>query len=58
MWGPQYIGESHYLRVHIAHVRAQSWTAVAIDFMIVVLGVFVGLQVNLWNEARVESTRW
>jgi two-component system KDP operon response regulator KdpE len=23
VWGPQYVGESHYLRVHIAHVRAK-----------------------------------
>jgi two-component system KDP operon response regulator KdpE len=23
VWGPQYIGESHYLRVHIAHIRAK-----------------------------------
>ncbi len=23
VWGPQYTGESHYLRVHIAHVRAK-----------------------------------
>jgi two-component system KDP operon response regulator KdpE len=23
VWGPQYIDESHYLRVHIAHVRAK-----------------------------------
>jgi len=41
----------------IAHVREQKWTAIAIDFVIVVLGVFIGLQVNLLNEARVESMR-
>jgi two-component system KDP operon response regulator KdpE len=23
VWGPQYVEESHYLRVHIAHVRAK-----------------------------------
>ncbi len=40
-----------------AHIRAQHWTAIAIDFVIVVVGVYVGLQVNLWNEARVESLR-
>ncbi|MEX0644274.1 MAG: hypothetical protein WD076_03130, partial [Parvularculaceae bacterium] len=38
----------------IAHFRKQEWTAIAIDFLIVVVGVFVGLQVNNWNEARVE----
>jgi len=40
------------LRRVIAHFRKQEWTAIAIDFLIVVLGVFVGLQVNDWNEAR------
>jgi len=39
------------------HVREQNWTAIGIDFLIVVLGVFAGLQVNLWNEARVEGQR-
>ncbi len=34
------------------HVKAQNWTAVAIDFVIVVAGVFVGLQVQEWNSAR------
>ncbi len=42
------------LRRIIAHFRKQEWTAIAIDFVIVVVGVFVGLQVNNWNEARVE----
>ncbi len=42
------------LRRVIAHFRKQEWTAIAIDFLIVVVGVFVGLQVNNWNEARVE----
>jgi hypothetical protein len=45
------------LRKVIRHVREQSWTAIAIDFCIVVLGVFVGIQVNNWNEARIESQR-
>jgi hypothetical protein len=36
----------------IEHVRKQHWTAVFLDFVIVVLGVFVGLQVNNWNAAR------
>ncbi|MBL8545572.1 MAG: hypothetical protein JNL81_03865 [Hyphomonadaceae bacterium] len=42
------------LRRIIAHFRKQEWTAIAIDFVIVVVGVFVGLQVNNWNEARAE----
>jgi hypothetical protein len=40
-----------------AHLKEQNWTAVALDFIIVVLGVFVGLQVNNWNEARHDAMR-
>lgn len=43
------------LRRIIAHFRKQEWTAIALDFVIVVLGVFLGLQVNNWNEARAAS---
>ena len=35
-----------------SHVRDQNWTAVFIDFVIVVVGVFIGLQVANWNEAK------
>ena len=45
------------LRRVIAHVRQQEWTAIAIDFVLVVVGVFVGLQVNNWNEARADRVR-
>lgn len=40
------------LRRVIKHFRQQEWTAIFLDFVIVVLGVFVGLQVQNWNEAR------
>ncbi len=40
------------LRRVIAHFRKQEWTAIALDFLIVVVGVFVGLQVNNWNTER------
>lgn len=36
----------------ITHVKAQHWTAVFLDFAIVVLGVFLGIQLGNWNEAR------
>jgi hypothetical protein len=42
------------LRRVIEHVREQNWTAIAIDFVIVVLGVFVGLQVSNWNAANAD----
>ena len=45
------------LRRVIDHVKAQNWFAVAIDFVIVVLGVFVGMQVNNWNGARIDRQR-
>jgi len=40
------------LRRVTEHVREQNWTAIGIDFLIVVVGVFVGIQVANWNEAR------
>ncbi len=43
------------LRRVIVHIRRQEWTAIAIDFVIVVMGVFVGLQVNNWNAARADE---
>ncbi|PHS39474.1 MAG: hypothetical protein COA91_05970 [Robiginitomaculum sp.] len=37
-----------------AHVAKEDWFAVFIDFIIVVFGVFMGLQVANWNTARGE----
>ncbi|MEZ5972934.1 MAG: hypothetical protein R3C31_14080 [Hyphomonadaceae bacterium] len=36
----------------IGAFRRQDWFSVAIETLIVVLGVFLGLQVNNWNDAR------
>ena len=44
------------LRRIIDHFRNQEWTAIALDFAIVVLGVFLGLQVNNWNASRLEAS--
>jgi hypothetical protein len=38
----------------VAKLRAQDWAAIAIEFAIVVAGVFVGTQVSNWNQARLE----
>ncbi|HET6565580.1 MAG TPA: hypothetical protein VFG52_09230 [Xanthomonadales bacterium] len=35
--------------------RNKDWFTVAIELFIVVLGVFLGLQVNDWNESRIED---
>lgn len=45
------------LRRVMHHVREQNWTAVGIDFVIVVVGVFVGIQVSNWNAQRVDRQR-
>lgn len=37
-----------------ANLRAQHWFAIAIEFAIVVAGVFVGTQVSNWNAGRLE----
>lgn len=41
----------------IEHVKAQHWTAVAIDFVIVVAGILIAFQITEWNEARRERIR-
>ena len=38
------------LRRIIEHVKAQNWTAIVLDFVIVVFGVFIGIQVSNWND--------
>ena len=43
------------LRRFIEHVKDQNWPAVGLDFVIVVLGVFIGIQVSNWNDARRDS---
>ncbi len=40
------------LRRVIHHFKNQEWTAIGIDFVIVVIGVFVGIQVANWNAER------
>jgi len=45
------------LRRIIDHVKEQNWTAVALDFVIVVVGVLFAFQITAWNTAREERTR-
>ena len=40
------------LRRITKHVKAQNWFAVGIDFLIVVVGVFIGIQVANWDNTR------
>jgi hypothetical protein len=43
------------LRRLTANLRAQNWMAIAIEFLIVVTGVFIGTQVSNWNQSRLEK---
>jgi len=45
------------LRRVIDHVKAQNWTAIVLDFAIVVSGVFIGIQVSNWNGDRQNASR-
>lgn len=45
------------LRKLAASFLRQDWTAVAIEFAIVVFGVFVGIQVSNWNADRADQRR-
>jgi hypothetical protein len=38
-------------------LRQQDWFTVVIETLIVVFGVFIGLQVNNWNESRQDQQR-
>lgn len=42
------------LRRVIGRVNSQNRFGIGIDFVIVVVGVFVGVPVSNWNEQRVE----
>ena len=37
------------------YVDNQNWTAIVIELLVVVLGVFIGLQVDNWNQTRIEQ---
>jgi len=45
------------LRRITEHVKAQNWTAIALDFVIVVVGVFIGIQVSNWNDAQTDKAQ-
>lgn len=40
------------LRRIIINFRRQDWAAVVVELVVVVLGVFIGVQASNWNEAR------
>ena len=40
------------LRRIVENLKQQHWTSVFIELAVVVFGVFIGLQVDNWNQAR------
>ena len=44
-----------FLRNLATAIREQNWATVFIEFAIVVAGIFVGLQVNDWNQRRIDK---
>src|SRR5512146_2171943 len=49
--------QSVVLRRFREHAAKHNWFSVAIDLAIVVIGVFLGMQANNWNEARLDRNR-
>ncbi len=45
------------LRRFMKHVTDQNWFAVGLDVIVVIVGIFLGLQVQEWNEQRQEIGR-
>lgn len=48
-------GHVMILRRVTHHMKAQNWSAIAIEFVLVVLGVFLGIVAANWNEERLEK---
>ena len=39
-------------RRFLGNLRRQDWTAVLVELVVVVVGVFIDLQASNWNESR------
>ena len=45
------------LRSLTKHVKDQNWFAVALDFVIVVVGILIAFQITNWNESKADKAR-
>ncbi|HBK92383.1 MAG TPA: hypothetical protein DDZ68_11995, partial [Parvularcula sp.] len=45
------------LRRVIEHFKKQEWTAIALDFLIVVAGILIAFRITEWNEVRRDRAR-
>ena len=39
------------LRRFTQHIKEQNWFAVGLDVLVVIVGIFLGMQVTEWNDA-------
>jgi hypothetical protein len=46
------------LRRFAQALKEQNWAAIAIEFVLLVLGVFLGIQVANWNQARADRAEY
>jgi hypothetical protein len=38
----------------VNHFKGRNWSALGLELLVVILGVFIGLQVDNWNQARIQ----
>ena len=43
------------LRRFMQHVKDQNWFAVGLELVVVIVGIFLGMQVTNWNDTRIEN---
>ncbi|MFT7527316.1 MAG: hypothetical protein ACI9LY_002471 [Arenicella sp.] len=46
------------LRRFTQHITEQNWFAVGLDVIVVVVGIFLGMQVTEWNDDRKDESEW
>jgi hypothetical protein len=51
-------GAAMILRRFAQALKEQNWAAIAVEFVLLVLGVFLGIQVANWNEARADRAAY
>src|SRR3970040_1708301 len=43
------------LRRFLEHVRSENWLAVVLDLLVVIVGLFLGLQIDTWWEGQKDA---
>ena len=40
------------IRRYLEHIKSQNWSAVFLDIIVVIVGIYLGMQVTNWNDER------